>query len=276
MNYGFQIVHVMMSLWLALLVPRGVPGAAIGSPTDSSLQSHTAVVTQLNRAYDRSYPAAIEEPLQKWSLLWNALFHDEESGRQPSRNTTERTTRQASPLDSSAPEAECIPPPKQLAKLNFNVKDPMIAAALSLSTLAEMHSRNFNGEPRDRHDYKLRACTKATKMLNHALWPFNRNETGFCRWNYTCDYQPNRFPQYIVQAVCQNSICRACSSFAPVSPCLPVRATMEVLRWTCPQQQDDAGSGAVRVTGSVWHERVDPTLACRCKISSYSQYSTIV
>ena len=276
MNYGF---HAIMSLWLTLLVPTGVPGVAVGSPSNSSPSSHTAV--HANHAYDRSYPSAITEPLQKWSQLWNALFHDEdESGRQPSRNTTEeyRAIREAA--SDSAPETECPPPPKQLSKLNFNINDPMIAAALSLSTLAEMHARNFIGEPRDRHDYKLRACTRATKMLNRALRPFNRNETEFCRWNYTCDYQPNRFPQYIVQAVCQNSVCRACSTYpaAPFSPCLPVRATMEVLRWTCPQslQEDSAaGSGdatAVPATGTVWIERVDPTLACRCKISSYSHY----
>ena len=267
-----------MSLWLALLVPSRVPGVATGSPTNSSPSSHSSAVVTLNQ--DSHYIGLV----QKSSLLWNALFDDRdgnESGRQLHRNATEeyhsaRATRQA-PSAGTATEAECAPPPKQLEKLNFNLDDPMIAAALSLSALAEMHARHFTGEPRDRLAYKLRACTRATRMLNKALRPFNRNATGFCRWNYTCSYQPNRFPQYLVQAVCQNSNCHACSPI--VSTCLPVRASMEVLRWTCPapppEDEADGSGDSAPATGSVWLERIDPTLACRCRVSSYSQYTSV-
>ena len=59
-----------------------------------------------------------------------------------------------------------------------------------------------------------------------------------CRWNYTCDYSPNRFPQYIWKAECPES---SHPIFYPVptltvetqggTGCLPFTEANTVYRW---------------------------------------------
>ena len=68
----------------------------------------------------------------------------------------------------------------------------------------------------------------------------------------------NRFPQYVVEAICQNNYCRDCGHFS--SPCLPLRASMEVLWWTCVSKTtgEKEGNGVMQ---SVWWERIESTLA---------------
>lgn len=39
-------------------------------------------------------------------------------------------------------------------------------------------------------------CSDYIKMANHSL------PTNTCTWNYTCDYSPRRFPQYLWTAQC--------------------------------------------------------------------------
>jgi hypothetical protein len=54
-----------------------------------------------------------------------------------------------------------------------------------------------------------------------------------CRWNYTCDYNPHRFPAYIFHAHCINShwIAHDPSSHPPITPkhCRPVYYPVPIL-----------------------------------------------
>ena len=202
------------------------------------------------------------------SSSWYAItFHDQDqSGRDGHRhaareNSSDRATRDVSYDD----DTECFPSPEQLESFPLNVDDPSIAAAISLSRLAEAHGSQFQGIPRDRLAYKRRACDITTHRLNAILAPQHVNGTAPCRWNYTCSYEDNRYPQYIVQAVCQNNYCSDCDHF--LNPCRPIRTAMHVLRWTCSSSSEE-GSGGSPVVESLRRERIDLTLACRCNLPS--------
>ncbi len=59
-----------------------------------------------------------------------------------------------------------------------------------------------------------------------------------CRWNYTCDYSPNRFPQYIWKAECMHSAHPIFYSIPTLtlesdgeSGCLPFTRVKPVYRW---------------------------------------------
>ena len=257
----FQILKLAVELWLMILSPQCVPGVTafpmqytVNKSSSSSSFSSSSSAMELNLMQT---PITMDEQVALDSTLWNALFPDE-SGHEYNLSARERATR--------AIGSECAPTLEQLKMLRLNPEDPMTAAALSLSRMAEMYYQS-SGSPQDRLLYKLKACTKVARDLNRVLQPQNDSEVGVCRWSYTCNYEPNRFPQYVVEAVCQNNYCRDCGHFS--SPCLPLRASMEVLRWTCASEttgeEEEEGSGAVQ---SVWRERIEPTLACHCRTSA--------
>ena len=84
-----------------------------------------------------------------------------------------------------------------------------------------LHSRDPNvGTP----------CTHNLQMVGDPLLT--------CRWNYTCDYSPNRFPQYLWRAQCPDNAQQVfyripVLTVTPESEgdCLPFTNTRTVYRW---------------------------------------------
>lgn len=168
----------------------------------------------------------------------------------------------------------CSPTAAQLKELHRGVEDPAVSALLSLSL--QLHSSSIHGFGNERLSrlYKQEACHRITRRLDYAMAPIARKSQS-CNWNYTCNYEENRYPHYIIQANCINDECVAkrssngCISGCDgrfLNTCHPLTVPMTVLRWNCSSTKTEMRNGVLSsVAESIRQERVDVTLGCGIK-----------
>ena len=274
MVHRSQVVTVLLAeLWTALLFQSVLTGVSDGFPVHVVTNNNGSSKLELSSLKTAGTVEAIENAaivrMTDNSSSWYAAALDYQSDRY--RHAAGEKTSDRLPRQVTIDDNVCFPSLEQLKDFQPNQDDPLIAAALSLSKLAEVHDSQFNGIPQYRRIHKQTVCDVTTRKLNHALAPQNVNGTAPCPWTYTCSYEDNRYPQYIVQAICQNNYCSNCGHF--LYPCLPVQKALHVLRWNCSSTSSEEGSGSSSVAESLWPERIDLTLACRCNLRSTTRYS---
>lgn len=157
---------------------------------------------------------------------------------------------QACPLPANASCTECqllryiqLNRSRQL-NISLNVA---IDLALSQNT-ADNFQETINSD--DRHDsisFELNQRDSVESCLlvddpnagSPCTHDFQKTGAGLsCKWNYTCDYNPNRFPQYLWKAECMGSAHPIFYQIPTLtlenksgSDCLPFTGTQTVYKW---------------------------------------------
>lgn len=122
---------------------------------------------------------------------------------------------QACPLPANASCSECDALRYiQLGHNNLNINlSALIDINLSLNTIIDF-SHTINSV--ERHDFSFRISStgsvgdclgddpNAGTPCTHHL-QMEGDSLPRCQWNYTCDYSPNRFPQYLWRAQCADN-----------------------------------------------------------------------
>ena len=130
------------------------------------------------------------------------------------------------------------PPPHSMMNNVSLHAHPIIAAVIGLSQLT-LATKLFNGysQPAD-------TCNVIKETLNQAV-----SKVKLCPWNYSCDYQENRYPRYLVQAKCvkQYEIIKqdSCSedSTPEVKMCEEIKVPATTLVSRLQDDQVSSGSG---------------------------------
>lgn len=157
---------------------------------------------------------------------------------------------QACPLPSNAPCSECqvlryiqLDHRRQL-NVNLNVT---LDLALSQNTADDFHETinsavrhddfSFEAQHRGSAESCLGSDPNTGSPCTHDF-QMTGADVPSCRWNYTCDYSPNRFPQYLWRAHCMGAahpifykIPTLTLASENGSDCLPFTGTQTVYRW---------------------------------------------
>lgn len=122
---------------------------------------------------------------------------------------------QACPLPSNASCSECdllrhIQLDHHAQNINLNVQLNLVMSQNSANSFAMLINSENNG---DFTFYNTRLEDPVTRCIadaeegspctNHVVMEGERQP--LCTWNYTCDYSPHRFPQYIWKAKCDTA-----------------------------------------------------------------------
>ena len=97
---------------------------------------------------------------------------------------------------------------------SYSNGEPSVAAIVGLSFLTL--SQHINDDP-------VGVCRSMEKKLN-----LHVENIEVCPWKYICDYQENRYPQYILQAECKRQHESTCDSDSP-KQCTPIAAVVPVV-----------------------------------------------
>ena len=142
---------------------------------------------------------------------------------------------------------------------------------LSLSELAELQEGSFlhNTSTNDVRSRSLgeKTCQEMERKLNHTA---PTEGSVYCPWRYKCDYDEQRYPRYLIQAVCLSDYCHnGCNNTGSSGEhgslqghCIPISVKVKILK---PKIIGSYGSGSV-IEWRKHNKRI--RLGCKCS----SQY----
>lgn len=159
----------------------------------------------------------------------------------PQHETTKRYVISPSPITlvttKDISRSRCHPPQYKIDELESIIsgEDVHFANIINMNELIENRpssSGNLSeaGNTYSRSYYQSlgeRNCDEVKKMLA-TLAP--KKEDVLCPWDYLCSYDEERYPKYIITAICSTTRCKRGCSTSGYSLCRPIIYPMQILK----------------------------------------------